>query len=192
MLCTYLNLNPNIAKRLAGVIYSAPFFGIPDFVEMTWAKKQVLFFLAEHLKEFAVTSGMPMQCITRNKTYLREIIHGTKAIGLASLGLHASFARSIDSLQAKAREVTYPYFLFLGDKDTIVNNRMTMVWHGKTQSKIKGIRRLPGAFHELSKEPNNDKLFESSLKFMGERLIGKAPGAKATPFGTFAHGLVKY
>ncbi len=53
------------------------------------------------------------------------------------------------------------------------------------------MRRLPGAFHELSKEPNNEKFFESCLKFMTERIVGKE-GAAATAFGTFAHGLVKY
>ena len=40
-----------------------------------------------------------------------------------------------------------------------------------------------GAYHELTKEPNNHVLFEASLTFMGERLVGKAPGTPAKPFG---------
>ena len=34
VLNTYLQLNPEIASRLAGVIYSAPFFGLPPFVKL--------------------------------------------------------------------------------------------------------------------------------------------------------------
>ena len=30
ILATYLDMNPEIAGRLSGVIYSAPFFGLPD------------------------------------------------------------------------------------------------------------------------------------------------------------------
>jgi len=50
---------------------------------------------------------------------------------------------------------------------------------------------MPQAFHELSKEPNNHILFEATLKFMGERVTGKA-GAAAQPFGAFKPDIVKY
>ncbi len=33
---TYLGLNPNIAERLAGVIYTAPFFGMPEFAKVNF------------------------------------------------------------------------------------------------------------------------------------------------------------
>ena len=47
----------------------------------------------------------------------------------------------------------------------------------KTSSKIKGLFELPNAYHELTKEPNNGELFETMLKFMGDRLVGKAVGS---------------
>lgn len=61
----------------------------------------------------------------------------------------------------------------LGDKDTTVNNKKSREWHSKTASKIKGLRLMAGSYHELSKEPNNNVLFEASLKFMGDRLVSK-------------------
>ena len=53
---------------------------------------------------------------------------------------------------------------------------------------------MVGAYHELSKEPNNATFFESSLKFMGERLIGKSPGTSipVKPFGQFKHESIRY
>ena len=39
VLNTYLGINPDISKRLAGVIWSAPFWGMPDFVDMDPVKK---------------------------------------------------------------------------------------------------------------------------------------------------------
>ena len=80
----------------------------------------------------------------------------------------------------------------MADKDIIVNNKESRAWHAKTTSKIKQLRLMAGSYHELSKEPNNEILFEASLKFMGERLTGKAPGTPAQPFGAFKHELVKY
>lgn len=80
----------------------------------------------------------------------------------------------------------------MADKDVIVNNKETRAWHAKTTSKIKQMRLMAGAYHELSKEPNNGVLFESALKFMGERIVGKAPGIPAKPFGQFKHDQVKY
>lgn len=32
---------------------------------------------------------------------------------------------------------------------------------------------MAGSYHELTKEPNNQVIFEATLKFMGEQLIGK-------------------
>ena len=49
----------------------------------------------------------------------------------------------------------------MGEKDIIVNNKATREWHAKTSSKNKQVRLLAGSYHELTKEPNNDVLFES-------------------------------
>jgi len=193
VLNTYLALNPEIAQRLAGVIWSAPFWGIPDFVNVDFFKKQIIKFLALHLEEFTLASGMPLHKVTRNKQFMRHAITQTKANPLSSLGLQASFLRAIDRIHANAKNVTYPYILVLGDKDVIVNNNMARAWHAKTASKVKQIRLMAGAYHELSKEPNNHVLFEATLKFMGERLVGAAPEKNLPqPFGDFKHQLVKY
>ena len=53
---------------------------------------------------------------------------------------------------------------------------------------------MMGAYHELTKEPNNATFFESSLRFMGERLIGKSAETPipVKPFGQFKHESIKY
>lgn len=84
--------------------------------------------------------------------------------------------RGVDHVQRNAKKVKYPYKLVLAEKDAIVNNRLTREWHGKTSSKIKSMRLMPGAFHELAKDQKSDILFEECLKFMGERLTGTDGG----------------
>ena len=70
--------------------------------------------------------------------------------------------------------------MVLAEKDHVVNNKASRAWRDKTRSKIKTLKLIPGAYHELAKEPNNDALFESALRFMGERL-----SSSAKPFGQF-------
>lgn len=81
--------------------------------------------------------------------------------------------------------------MVLAEKDYIVNNRASKAWRDKNKSKIKMLKLIPGAYHELAKEPNNDVLFESALNFMGQRLSGSG-SESAKPFGEFKHSLVKY
>ena len=60
----------------------------------------------------------------------------------------------------------------LGEKDEIVNNKVNRAWFTKTASKEKQIKLMVGAYHELTKEPNNHVMFESCLRFMAERILG--------------------
>ena len=105
------------------------------------------------------------------------------------MALQSSMVSSLDIVHAKARDVTYPYLLVMADKDVIVNNKSSKEWHAKTSSKVKQLRLMAGAYHELSKEPNNHVLFEAALKFMGERLTDKTTNQV---FGTFDLKKVKY
>ena len=59
VLNTYLTINPKIADRLAGVIWSAPFWGMPEFVHMGWFQKQMIKVLSVEAQEFCLVTGMP-------------------------------------------------------------------------------------------------------------------------------------
>ena len=69
VLNSYLGFNPDIADRVAGVIYSAPLFGIPDFSNFGPVKANLIKLLAMQLEEFALSSSIPLSKITRNKQY---------------------------------------------------------------------------------------------------------------------------
>ena len=60
--------------------------------------------------------------------------------------------------------------MVLAEKDLVVSNKASRAWNDKTKSKIKTLKLMPGAYHELTKEINNHFIFEASLKFMGDRL----------------------
>jgi len=55
--------------------------------------------------------------------------------------------------------------MILGEKDTIVDNKASSDWHDKTQSKVKQVKKMLGAFHELSKETNSKDFFDTIIKF---------------------------
>lgn len=52
----------------------------------------------------------------------------------------ASLNRSISRAQSFANNVSYPYLVLLGEKDTIVDNKAVNQWHSKTASEVKEIK----------------------------------------------------
>ena len=158
---------------------SAPFFGIHESIKVNFAKKLSIKALASIADDFVITRGSPLHLVSRNKQYLRQLITSTKAPPLASFSLLASFIRCIDRLNPA--RFGFAYLMVLAEKDHIVSNRASKAWRDKTKSKIKTLKLVPGAYHELAKEPNNDALFEASLKFIGERISQ----GSAKPFGQF-------
>ena len=94
-------------------------------------------------------------------------------------------------IQWYAHKIQYPYLMVLAGNDVVVQNRGSKQWHAKTSSRVKQMKMMAESYHELTKEPNNNELFEHCFKFMGDRLTGKgAPAAKA--LGDFDHRIVKY
>jgi len=175
---TYLGFNPDITKRLAGVIYSAPFFASPEG-QMNAGIKIAAHTLKHVLEEFVCVAPLCLHKICRKKAYVRQLVQQKKAFPFLSLGLVSSFITNHDRVITHANKVNYPYLLVLGDKDEIVNNSVNRAWHSKTTSTDKVIKLMVGSCHELTKEPNNHVLFEAVLRFMGERV------PKAKPFGEF-------
>jgi len=110
-----------------------------------------------------------------------------KAVPLLTCNLIHSFNVNLERVQLLAPKVEYPYLMLLGEKDLIVDNNASRAWHGKTASKMKELKLMPGSFHELSKEPNNAIMFETLLKFTAKR---ETEGAK--PFGVFNPKDVKF
>ena len=121
-IATFLGRNPWLANKLAGVIYSAPFFGVHESNPVDAGKKAITSLLSGVLDEFAVVAPIPLHRVTRNKAHVRYIVNCKKAAPLMSLKLIDSFFRNHDSLQNNAKKVTYPYHLLLAQNDTIVSN----------------------------------------------------------------------
>ena len=78
----------------------------------------------------------------------------------------------------------------LAEKDQIVCNKANREFNDRTSSQIKELKVIRGAYHELSKEPNNHDLFEHVLKFMAKRL---KPGVNcAKNWGEFSSKQVRF
>ena len=86
---SYLGFNPEISKRLAGVIYSAPYFGNPDG-QINFGIKIAAHVLKHVLEEFVVSAPLPVHKVCRNKNQMRQALLQKKAHPLLSLGLTSS------------------------------------------------------------------------------------------------------
>jgi len=148
--------------------------------EVDIVKKTMMPLVAPIFEEFIILGAMPLHKICKSKMYMRQIITDKKANPLASIGLASSFISNQDRVMTYAKQVSYPYLLVLGEKDVIVNNKASRKWHEMTSSKEKEIKLMAGAYHELSKEPNNHVIFGATLKFMAKHLL-----KGCTPFGKF-------
>ena len=68
----------------------------------------------------------------------------------------------------------YPYLMMLAEKEAIVSNEGSYVFHQKTQSKKKELVVFPNGFHELQKEPHLKAAVHCKvLKFFGGILSDK-------------------
>ena len=64
LLTSYLINNPNL--EIAGVILSAPWYGLPVLAGMTEFKKFTIRKLEPHMKEFIMTSNINLHTICRD------------------------------------------------------------------------------------------------------------------------------
>ena len=122
VLNSFLCLNPDIAERLAGVMYSAPFYGLPDYKHIDPVKMEVLKILSLAIDEFVINAEIPLHKVTRNRNHHMSVLQTTKGAPLCSLGFLVSVLRMQGLVNAKAKSITYPYLMLLGEKDIIVNN----------------------------------------------------------------------
>lgn len=182
---TYLQLNPEIAAKLSGVIYSAPFFGL--LPKLDFFQKAMVNLMSKVMDNAILIGPLALHRITRNKNYIRTFCTTQKATPLMTASLVASFSRNCDLIARTASKVNYPYQLILGEKDLIVDNAASRDWHSKTTSARKELKLMAGAFHELSKEPNNGVFIETIIKFMHAQT-----GAAPKNFGVLDPKTVKF
>ena len=97
------------------------------------------------------------------------------------MSLMSSFIQNHDRVMTYAKKVSYPYLIVLGEKDVIVSNDACRSWHSKTSTpaKHKEMKLMAQSYHELSKEPNRNTLFEPVLKFFIRRLKDQEKPAQA-------------
>ena len=77
VLNSFLCLNPDIAERLAGVMYSAPFYGLPDYKHIDPVKMEVLKLLSLAIDEFVINAELPLHKVTRNRNQHISVLHSS-------------------------------------------------------------------------------------------------------------------
>ena len=106
---SYLGLNPKIAERLAGVIYSAPFLGLHEDAGFDFGKKIMTQVLEGVFGEFVLMPANALNHICSNKFYQRSVLADRKSHPFVAMGLINSFVKYHDRVAAFAHQVNYPY-----------------------------------------------------------------------------------
>ena len=128
-LATFLGRNQWLADKVAGIMYSAPWFGVHENSGVDFGKKVVTSLLSGLLDEFAVVAPLPIHKVCKSKAYMRTVLTGRKAAPLLSLALIDSAFKNHDRVLNYASNVDYPYLLLLAEKDAIVSNKASRQWH---------------------------------------------------------------
>ncbi len=68
----FLGLNPVIASKLAGVMYSAPLFG--HYKKQNVIQRLFVSLLALLRDDLMLLGGIPIHRISRNKQYIRQMM----------------------------------------------------------------------------------------------------------------------
>lgn len=79
---TFLGLNSDVANKIAGVFYSAPFFGRTK--KYSLFEKLRIFLLATLMDEILLMDKTPVHKICRNKAFVRKIITSYKSFPIYS------------------------------------------------------------------------------------------------------------
>lgn len=125
--CTYLGINQQVSKRLAGVVYLSPLFG--HYNKGNIFEKLLISIIAKVRNTMLLIGSRPLHRLSRNKTYMRQVITSFKSLPLLSAGMAASINRNQGRILRFASQVSYPYLLLLGERDTIVCNKVAKEWH---------------------------------------------------------------
>jgi len=89
---SFLINNPQISKKLAGVVYSTPFFAFaPGTVDAV--KKLAIKVIEDVFGDFVINSGLPLQYITQNKRFIAKKLSESKSNPFISASLISSMMR---------------------------------------------------------------------------------------------------
>lgn len=89
---SFLINNPEVAKKIAGVIFSAPFFAFaPGTVNA--GKKLAVKVIEDIFGDFVINSGLPLQYITQNKRFIAKKFKESKSNPFISASLISSMMR---------------------------------------------------------------------------------------------------
>jgi alpha-beta hydrolase superfamily lysophospholipase len=122
VLTTYLQRNPDL--HLAGVIFSAPFFYIPDTMEQRDFKMLIAPYAGAVLKDFLLGSHIKKGFVTLNDTYMSRFMNYTSMKGYPFMepsGV-ANFSEAFNCIITRAHQFYYPFLLMQGRKDRVVCN----------------------------------------------------------------------
>lgn len=148
---------------LRGVVFSSPFFQVPDDVSPMLIK------LAGFLGTYAPwlpVSKLDSDAVSR----LPEVIKEYDADPLNNHGpilarTGAQINNAVIAGRAEAAKITLPVYLFHGDADRLAMCAGSQFLHDKVGSADKALRIYPGGFHELFNDLVKDQVLADVLQW---------------------------
>lgn len=140
---TFLLKNPEL--KLAGVIFSAPFFGFSEKIKLTWFRTQILKLASPIIpvstnqtnitffcQLFCLQSPIKIHSVSINKPYMHSLLQDRKAIPFLNSESTLSLLAGTQNLQKHSKRFAYSYLLMMGEYDDVVSNTKAEDWHMST------------------------------------------------------------
>jgi len=161
-----INKRPDVA----GLILSAPYLKFPANV---WPLRfKFVRFISSILPGFPVTEKVNGRFISDDP----QLIDNYEADHLIyHRPIQAQEAleimRAVQTLQARMKELTLPFFILQGTLDKLVNLDGSRELYSQAASQDKTLKIYPGLYHELLNDPRNDMLIADLVKWLDTHII---------------------
>jgi len=166
------NRNNSDLKKIAGIIFGAPFFDFHPMSGTTVGKKIFLNILcrSDLSNNLIFNTGLPIHWVCSDKVYFDKILAlDGCANPFASPGVILGMENAMTDIRNNPKAHDLPFCMLLAGKDKLVDNAASRQFYSKcgTPSDRKSIKLFPNAYHEIHKEGKfKAEMYETIYKFV--------------------------
>lgn len=160
---TALYLSIEKTRFFKALVLSSPFLGMPD--SRSRLERTVLKSMSYFLPRLKITNPIETKYLTHDTARIRQYENDP----LIHLSISLKALRNILWMQERAlglHELPIPVLLLAGSGERIVSRKAIECWMREYQGEKLEKRMLPGYYHEIFNEPDNEPAVEMARKFL--------------------------
>ena len=153
---------PNIKAQ----VLSSPLFGVA--VDVPAWKDAGASLMHRFAPKLTLGNEIKNEALTRDKSVIREYESDTYRHDRISSGVYLGFKREFPQVAAHAAEIKLPTFLNISDHDPVVSSEAALKIFDLFPTKIKGLKIVEGAKHELFNDTCRNEVIAAVIEFLNQ------------------------